>query len=207
MLKRFLASIITIFLSGCSIFGISNVPEPNYKSLKTDNNFSIREYKPIIEAQVQINNNDYKSAVNKGFKELFKYITGENISNEKIKMTKPVVIKQNSQKIAMTAPVLVKEGKESWIISFILPESFNIDDAPKPTNNSIKLVEVPQEKVAVINFNGSFNEEAIKENTSKLKNWINHNNLVQIGEPRAAGYNPPWTIPYFRKNEIQIPIK
>lgn len=71
---------------------------------------------------------DYKSAVNKGFRELFKYITGSNIAKQKISMTAPVLIKDNEQDIEMTAPVLINNNKQdnSWTIAFVMPAEMTL---------------------------------------------------------------------------------
>ena len=50
-------------------------------------------------------------------------------------------------------------------------------------------------------------KDSIDDNTQKLKAWISDNKLEVIGKPMAAGYNPPWTIPFLRTNEILIEIK
>lgn len=37
--------------------------------------------------------------------------------------------------------------------------------------------------------------------------WIRSNGLERLSTPRSAGYDPPWTIPFLRRNEIMIDIK
>lgn len=207
MLKKSLTILTSVALSSCSIFGINNVPEAKYKDIKKDNNFSVRLYAPLTEAQVTVEDSNYKSAVNKGFNYLFKYITGANISNQDIQMTAPVKIEQKSQKIQMTAPVMIAENDSSWTITFVLPAQYTLENAPKPTNDKVKLVEKPETKMAVITFSGFLDKDTIDSNTTKLKTWIKSNNYEIVGQPEAAGYNPPWTIPFMRTNEVMIPIK
>ncbi|AXA33181.1 SOUL family heme-binding protein [Francisella adeliensis] len=209
MFKKISALGLSIALSSCSVIGINNTPQAKYQDIKKDNNFSVRVYEPVVEAQVTIEGKDYKSAINKGFRELFKYITGSNISKQKISMTAPVITEQKSQDIEMTAPVLIKNNEQnnSWTITFVMPAKMTLENAPKPTNKEVKLVEKPKTKVAVIEFNGYMDKQSIEVNTKKLKNWIASNNLEIIDRPQAAGYNPPWTIPFLRKNEVIIPVK
>lgn len=207
MLKRSLTILSSVALSSCSIFGINNVPEAKYTNIKKDDNFSVRLYAPLTEAQVTVQSDNYKSAVNEGFGYLFNYITGSNIANQDIQMTTPVKIEQQSQKIQMTAPVMIAANDKSWTIAFVLPSKYTLQNAPKPTNNKVKLVEKPETKMAVITFSGILTKDAIESNTVKLKNWIASNDYEIVGQAEAAGYNPPWTIPFMRTNEVMIPIK
>ncbi|AFJ42600.1 Hypothetical protein FNO222_0027 [Francisella orientalis] len=150
---------------------------------------------------------DYKSTVNKGFGYLFRYITGANITKQDIQMTAPVKIEQSSQKIQMTAPVMIAEDDKSWTIAFVLPAQYTLQNAPKPTSDKIKLVEKPETKMAVVTFSSFLDKDSIDSNTTKLRTWIKANNYEIVGQPEAAGYNPPWTIPFLRTNEVMIPIK
>lgn len=207
MLKKSLSVLSALALSSCSIVGINNTPQAKYTNIKTDDNFSVRVYAPLTEAQVTVEDSDYKSAVNKGFGYLFRYITGANIAKQDIQMTAPVKIEQSSQKIQMTAPVMIAGDDKSWTIAFVLPAQYTLQNAPKPTSDKIKLVEKPETKMAVVTFSGFLDKDSIDSNTTKLKTWIKANNYEIVGQPEAAGYNPPWTIPFLRTNEVMIPIK
>jgi len=209
MLKKIYSAGLAICLSSCSVIGINSTPQAKYDTVKKEDSYAIRDYQPLIEAQITVADSDYKTAVNKGFMQLFKYITGANTVNQQISMTAPVLTKEKSQDIAMTAPVLISDNgnENAWTIAFVLPDSYTLKTAPTPTNEDIKLVEKPQKKVAVISFSGFMNKDSIDKNTQKLKTWISDNKLQEIGKPMAAGYNPPWTIPFLRTNEILIEVK
>lgn len=161
MLKKSLSVISALALSSCSIVGINNTPQAKYTNIKTDDNFSVRVYAPLTEAQVTIEDSDYKSAVNKGFGYLFRYITGANIAK---------------QDIQMTAPVMIAGDDKLWTIAFVLPAQYTLQNAPKPTNDKIKLVEKPEAKMAVITFSGFLDKDSIDSNTTKLRTWIKANN-------------------------------
>ncbi|MED7819133.1 MULTISPECIES: SOUL family heme-binding protein [unclassified Francisella] len=207
MFKKSLYIVSALALSSCSILGINNTPQAKYTNIKKDDNFSVRVYAPLTEAQVTVQDSSYKSAVNRGFGYLFKYITGENTTKQNIQMTAPVKIEQSSEKIQMTAPVMITGNDKNWTIAFVLPSQYNLQSAPKPTNDRVRLVEKPETKMAVITFSGFLDKESIDSNTEKLKAWIKSNNYQVTGQPEAAGYNPPWTIPFLRTNEVMIPIK
>jgi effector-binding domain-containing protein len=207
MLKKIYSAGLAICLSSCSVIGIDSTPQAKYNTVKKQDDYSIRIYKPLILAQITVADSDYKTAVNKGFMLLFKYITGANTVNEKISMTAPVLTEQKSQNIEMTAPVLINGDNNSWTIAFVLPDNYTIESAPKPTNKDIKLIEKPQTKMAIIKFSGFMNKSKIDENTTELIKWVKDNNLEMVGEPMAAGYNPPWTIPFLRTNEVMVAVK
>jgi hypothetical protein len=47
----------------------------------------------------------------------------------------------------------------------------------------------------------------MKVRTSNLRDWLNRRGYEAISESRLAGYDPPWTLPFLRRNEIHIDIK
>ena len=207
MLKKIYSAGLAICLSSCSVIGINSTPEATYNTMKKQNDYAIRIYQPRMEAQVTIAEGNYNDAVNKGFRELFNYITGSNTVNQKISMTTPAITKKKSQNIDMTAPVLISDCNRAWTVAFVLPDGYTLENTPKPTNEDIKLVYKPQNKVAAISFSGFMNKDSIDANSIKLEAWISKNHLQMIGEPMAAGYNPPWTIPFLRTNEVMIEVR
>jgi hypothetical protein len=142
---------------------------------------------------------------------LFGYISGENISETKIAMTAPVLAKEGGaiegEKIAMTSPVLGERQGTGWRYAFVLPQSYTLDNAPLPSNPEVKLAVIPGKKVAVIRYSGTWKEETIREKTGDLVDWIQLNGQEPISEPRFAGYDPPWTLPFLRRNEVMVDIK
>ncbi len=189
------------------MFGHSGVEEAPYKVVLKDENIEIREYKPMVLASTTVEG-DYEDYTNKAFQRLFDYISGDNIAEEKLAMTAPVFQEPESgKKIAMTAPVLEEKDGQSWTMSFVLPANFTMKNAPKPTNPDVKLSEVPAETRAAITYSGLSPIEAIERNRKALEVWIAKNGYEAVGSYQNAGYNPPWTIPALRRNEVLIPVK
>lgn len=197
-----------IMSSSCSVFGVESVEEAPYQSVLKEAPFEIRDYASFVVAQtsIQASRNE---AGNKAFRILFDYISGNNESNSKISMTAPVIAKaeaNSSEKIAMTAPVLAQQAGEAWVYSFVLPNKYSIDNAPSPLNPKVTLVETEPRRVATIRYSGRDNEQSRARNTEALMKWIEAEGLVQQSTPRWAGYNPPWTLPSQRRNEVLIDI-
>ena len=184
------------------------VDEPEFYSTFKDNNLEIREYAPKILAQVSVKG-DFDEASSKGFKLLADFIFGNNISadgSSKIDMTAPVVMEPLSQIINMTAPVVTEGNNNEWIVSFIMPKEYSLSTLPKPNNKNIIISSVPAEKYAVIVFSGLVRKSNYDEQVNLLEKFILKRKLKTIGLVQIARYNPPWTLPFFRRNELMIRI-
>jgi effector-binding domain-containing protein len=161
--------------------------QPDYTVIKKDNGFEIRQYTNFLTATVETEG-ERDDAIGKGFRILFKYISGENKNKESISMTVPVMQKSS--------------GNNKWSISFVVPKKFNLQNVPQPDNQSVKIKNNPDLKVIVITFSGLFSNENIKENEAKIRNYIKEKGL-KIEEPAIyAGYNSPWTLWFLKRNEV-----
>lgn len=183
--------------------------EPDFTLIYKEKSFEIREYAPRIIAQVKINGN-FDEASSTGFRSLADFIFGNNsINNEskKISMTAPVIAEPTSKQIPMTAPVLAEEKNNQWFISFVMPKEYSLQTLPKPNNSEITLTNLPKEKFAVIIFSGLVRESSYDEKIILLNNFIKKKKLKTLGSVQIARYNPPWTLPFFRRNELMIKVR
>ena len=186
---------------------MSHVNEPKYTVISSEENIEIREYIPILVAQVLVEG-ERKSAISKGFRILADYIFGNNEGREKISMTAPV-IQQEGEKISMTAPVIQQESSDSfhWYVRFVMPSEYTIDTLPRPKNTQIVIIPIPSKRYAVIRFSGFPTEKVLKKNLSVLEQYTIAKQVHGIGKPIYAFYNPPWTLPFLRRNEIMIELE
>jgi len=202
---------MSILSSACTVFGVESVEEAPYELIKKDEQFEIRQYESYVIAETLIDA-DFKEAGNKAFKRLFGYISGENQANEKISMTAPVIaeknleVKDTSQEIDMTAPVIAEKDEQGWRYAFVLPKSFSMGNAPKPTSPDVILREIPAKRVATIRYAGRATDKAKDKYAKELNQWIESQSLTAASKMRWAGYNAPWTLPPFRRNEVLIDI-
>lgn len=67
-----------------------------------------------------------------------------------------------------------------------------------------QVVEVPAQTYGVIKFSWLAGEDKVAEKTEALQTWMQDQNLTPTGEPELARYNPPWTLPFLRRNEVMI---
>ena len=203
-MKYLLALSMTVFLAGCSVFGHESVETAPYQTIAAPtDSIEIRDYPPIVMAVTSMTQAD--NGDNKAFKKLFDYISGNNIGDQKIAMTAPVIMSEQSQdageKIAMTAPVFIGDGT----MAFVLPEKYTYDTAPKPKDDDVMIKTSEIGKVAVITFNGLLDKraDAMEE---ELRAWIENSEYTSTGNAMRAGYNSPWAIPITRRNEVLIPV-
>ena len=190
--------------------------EPKFTLLEKSEPFELREYAPQIVAEVSVTG-DLDSASSQGFRLIAAYIFGQNQVSEKIAMTTPVGIESSSEsksaKIAMTTPVGIqadqtdKGADQLWTVSFVMPSEYTIDTLPKPLNSQVKIRQIPAEKKAVIVFSGFYDEDKVMEKTKSLEGWVKSKNWQVLGAPQFARYNPPWTLPFMRRNEILIQVR
>jgi effector-binding domain-containing protein len=199
-------SIFTAFILFLTSFTVMAIEEPEFISIEKKDAFEIREYQPKLIAQVLVNGT-FDSASSKGFRLLADFIFGNNKTNEgskKIDMTTPVFTRDASEKIDMTAPVVSEETERGWYISFNMPKQYSKDTLPIPNNPEVKIIEVPKEKFAVITFSGLVREKKYAEMLNLLNEEMRKRNLEPQGPAILARYNPPWTLPFLRRNELMI---
>jgi len=203
-------AILNLFISLLTLlsFQLMATEEPDFSILFKENNFELREYSPRIIAQVN-KSGDFDGASSAGFRSLADFIFGNNAinnSSEKISMTAPVIAEPSSIKIPMTAPVLAEEKNNQWLISFVMPKGYTLETIPKPLNTEITLINLPKEKLAVIVFSGLVRESVYDEKVNLLNTFIEKQGLKASGAVQIARYNPPWTLPFFRRNELMIKV-
>ena len=197
-----IAVIIGIILVGVAIMGpiMSDVERPNYEVVESSGDIQIRRYEPMIIAEVEVKG-QRKEAIGEGFRLLADYIFGNNKAMN-------IEMEQNKNiKIAMTAPVQQQLIGERWKISFIMPAEYTLKTLPIPRDKQVVIKEMPAKEFVVIRFSGTSSDDNLQKYTDKLMAYISSKNLSVIGSPKYAFYNPPWTLPAMRHNEILIEIK
>ena len=180
--------------------------EAEYKVLLKEDNLEVRHYEPQIVAETVVDTG-FEDAGSEAFGRLFKYISGNNQSQQDIAMTAPVGQVAESQKIDMTAPVGQTRVAGQWVVSFVMPGSFTMDSIPKPNDDRIALRSVPEQTMAAIRYSGFWTESGYQKNKSRLEKWIVQKGYVATGAPVWARYNAPFVPWFLRRNEVLIPVE
>lgn len=184
--------------------------EPNFKLIEKEGAYEIREYPSLLIAEVIVDGT-MREASSKGFRLLADFIFGNNQSqtggSEKIKMTAPVTTSASSEKIAMTAPVSVQKQTEGWRVAFTMPQHYSLRTLPKPNNPKVIIKEIANKRMAVLTFSGIATEDKTQQKMAELTNWVHQKQLKAMSLPELARYNPPWTLPFMRRNEVMIEVE
>jgi hypothetical protein len=199
-------------LVGAALGGLLNVigvrleEQPRYEVLARDGNKEIRRYPSYVMASARAEGTR-ESSQYRNFRVLADYIFGNNHRREPIAMTTPVLQGQEGEAMAMTAPVLMHPAGATWEMTFILPSTYTLETVPLPNDSRIRLSEAPAEELAVIRFSGAPGDSELLEQTYRLQRWLQgREDYAAGGSYRYAAYDPPFTIPFLRRNEIMIPV-
>lgn len=106
----------------------------------------------------------------------------------------------------MTKPVRQTADETGWLVSFVIPKAVVRSGIPEPTDPSVSILEVPAGRYAVIRFRGFWSEERQREKFNELQNHLAGLGLRSVGAPISAVYNPPFTPPPLRRNEVMVAI-
>jgi hypothetical protein len=195
------AGIALVFATG----NVMAAEEADYDVVLAEDKLEIREYAPQIVAEVIVND-DFEDAGNVAFRKLFKYISGNNTSNEEIAMTAPVSQEKAGEKIAMTAPVSQRAEGDSWAVSFMMPAEYSMDTIPAPSDPEVAIRAIPGQRMAAIRFSGRWKAKNYDKHLEELMAWVEAKGLEVSGEPVWARYNAPFVPWFMRRNEILLPV-
>jgi hypothetical protein len=205
-----LGVLIFIWIS-YSWISVRTVEEPKYKVVTSAEGYEIREYTEYIIAETTIlGAKDRYEATNKGFTIIANYIFGNNTSKDTIAMTAPVSSEvTESSTIAMTVPVNSQEDETEGMykISFVMPSKYTLETLPTPNDNRVIISKVPSRKLAVKRFSWSAKNSVVKKQEEALLSELARDSVETVGTINLARYNPPWTIPFMLRNEVQIQVK
>jgi len=166
-----------------------SIEEPAWTLVAQLESVEIRQYEPVIQARTLM---DDKSQTSRGFRTLADYIFGGNAQ---------------AQSIAMTAPVEETLSDSDAYMAFTMPSQYSMEELPKPTNTLVTLHEVPSRTMAVVQFSGWARESVVEEQTRILLDTLAANGWVAVGTPSLNQYNPPWTPPWNRRNEVMVQVR
>jgi len=163
------------------------IEEPKYTVLQEfENGIEIRAYEPHLVAVTRMDGSQ-----NSGFRVLADYIFGGN---------------DKEQEIAMTAPVSTTMMADFPEMTFMIPSEYDLAELPKPNDERVNFREVPAYTAAVIRFSGRANSEIVEAHWQKLRAFLANSEWKGLGEPTLNQYNPPWTLGFWRRNEIIIAV-
>lgn len=180
--------------------------EQPYEVLSTYPNFEVRHYPAHVVAEVDVTGS-FDSAGSSAFSALFGYISGENRSSASIAMTSPVLQQDTRQEIAMTSPVLqTATAGDIFTVAFVMPKTMTLRSAPSPTNQEVRVREVPKRVAAAVTYAGYDSADLHAAHLADLLQALAGAGLTPEGPPMAARFDAPGTPGPQRRNEVIQPI-
>jgi hypothetical protein len=182
----------------------SGTEEPRFEVVETIGEVEIRRYAPRIAAETTVAGTE-EAARSDGFRRLAGYIFGANGRRDRIAMTAPVV-QAPGERIAMTAPVVQASDAAGWRIRFFMPARYTLGTLPVPDDARVTLVTEPADTVAVLRFAGLPRAAAVEVHAARLNAALAASPWAPTGPVQAWFYDPPWTVPALRRNEVVAPV-
>jgi hypothetical protein len=204
MLNTLRTITIALAVSASGVLPAMATEEPVFTLVQKEGSFEIRDYAPVIVAETTLTGSAER-ARSAGFQPLADYIFAKDRKGSTIAMTAPVTQAPRDQ-IAMTAPVTQSSAGDSWTISFTMPASYTMETLPTPMNPNVRLVPQAARRMAVVRFSGTASADSMEKVRIELFNRVKALGLQSVGEPVFAFYDPPWTLPFFRRNEVMVEL-
>ena len=206
MLSKLMALLSGLALAACSTVGVRGAEEPAFTVVASIGMVQVRQYAARVAAETVVDG-DEEGSRSAGFRRLAGYIFGGNHGGVKIAMTAPVAQDAAGTRIAMTAPVAqTQDPSGRWRIRFYMPAGSTLANLPQPNDPTVELVAVPPETVAVLRFSGIPSAGSVATQTGQLVAALEGSAWRPTGAPVAWFYDPPWTLPPLRRNEVAIPV-
>lgn len=169
--------------------------------------YEIRKYSSYLVAETLVQG-EFEEVGNSAFRILADYIFGNNQSKSKIAMTAPVSQQadapKTSEKIAMTAPVAQVKNEQGFVVQFTMPKKYTLDTLPTPNDVRVKIRQIPERRVAVFRYSGTWGKERYDAKLSEFLSALAQDQIKTQGEPVFARYDPPFMPWFLRRNEIWI---
>lgn len=207
MLRDFAYYAQLLLESVIGVVGIRLYEEPRYAVVaEFPNGVEIRRYDPRLAAQVELPAGG-PQARDDAFRLLFRYIAGANAGAQRIAMTVPVATGPGSEKAAMTAPVKSMQSEDRARMQFFLPERYSLQTAPRPADERVRIVPVPEETIAVLRLPGHGSKEELKKRSAGLVEGLSATPWRPAGDVAMLFYDAPFTIPFLRRNEASVRVE
>ena len=195
--------------------------EPAFTVVQREGDIELRRYAPMIVAETVVEG-EMDEATGKGFRAIAAYIFGSNVAtgagaqSTKIEMTAPVTVtpEKAAGMPSKDAPLTVSAAEENadmrsvkrWRVHFVMPSQYTMTTLPRPRNPAVVLREVPARHYVALRFSGSSPALKVQQKNEIASAWIKARKLDVLGPPQLARYDPPWTLPMWRRNEILIEV-
>jgi len=136
------------------------------------------------------------------FMTLFRHIKRQDIA-----MTAPVDMTYTSQFDESGDPTAEQAASETPAL-MQMAFLYRAPDVGRPgTDGDVEVREVPPQTWASIGIRGSYSERQLNRSLARIEAWLTeHPEWQARGGARLLGYNGPFTLPFLRYGEVQVPV-
>lgn len=163
----------------------SAIEEPEFDVLATLGAVEFRRYGPTLQAVTPM------TSSGSSFRRLAGFIFGGN---------------DRKESIAMTAPVQENLTGDDQQMAFFMPTPYSLGTLPQPNEADVQLREVPSRLVAVLAFSGWATSSRVDKHQRLLDRRLAEAGVGVRGEWLLNQYDPPWALPFLRRNEIWVEV-
>jgi hypothetical protein len=200
-------------------------PRVEYHTVARLGDVEIRRYPPTVLVET------VAPTESAAFRRLFRYISGANRSATEVSMTAPVESSDESipmtapvetggesagrgdpdasESISMTTPVESDTTDAGVRMAFYLPAEYDYDTAPRPTDDSVRLVEQPGRTLAVLGFSWFTTDGRVARKTDELLATLADaaDEIDVVDDPFLIRYDGPGVPPFLRTNEVAVEVR
>jgi hypothetical protein len=194
-----------------------SIEAPEYRVLQKNKGYEIREYQHYIIAMTEVGGSYNESTIN-GFRVIAGYIFGNNVSRSSTIVQEVTSLGNKedsvntSERIPMTAPVISErihggEKGARYVVSFVMPSRYTLETLPMPRDPRVVINQVNKHHAAAIAFSGYTSERRVQGKRQQLRRALDKDNIRAKPGFKVAQYNPPWTFPWLRRNEVIVDLQ
>jgi SOUL heme-binding protein len=88
-----------------------------------------------------------------------------------------------------------------------MPRDSSLGLLRTPDNPNIRLKDFLAVGLTPLRFSGSASDRSVSDHTAEFERQLRERKLTPVGPVAIAGYDPPWTLPFFRRTESLILIE
>lgn len=208
-----------------SLYESRSTPDVPYETVGTLDGVELRRYPTAVVAET------VAPSDTQAFRRLFRYIDGNNRSDAELSMTSPVATEDAArtarapdgddsddgesdaddagENVPMTAPVETTRDADGVRMAFYLPESYDFESAPRPSDPNVRLVELPARTLAVKRFSWWATDRRVERQTDELLSTLRRDDaeVSVAGDPFLLRYDAPATPPFLRRNEVAVEVR
>lgn len=162
------------------------IDEPTYRVERRIGEAEVRAYEPFVMVKTVVDDADVIAAKQAAFDRLDRYLDPRDIK--------------------MIAPFQLAREGNGHSMTFVMPSGRSVASLPRPEDARIRVMETPARRIAALPYRGNYDREAVAERGRELLRLVADAGLTTKGHPIFAGFDPPHTVSFLRRNEIWIEI-